>query len=147
MTYRSQDWQVTLTPRSGDGGVDIIATRSDVGAIRILDKSNSINPATLYLRTMSAPCGACSTRISGPQRRTSQQRRALLPAFNKSLPIGCLPDWSFAMPLRCETGCSDAFAGNRKTGLIGGAHPSPLVRRPQPDQIPMVTVEGIVRVA
>jgi restriction system protein len=45
--YRSQDWQVTLTPRSGDGGVDIIATRSDVGAIRILDQVKLYKPGNL----------------------------------------------------------------------------------------------------
>jgi restriction system protein len=45
--YRSQDWQVTLTPRSGDGGVDIIATRSDVGAIRILDQVKLYKPSNL----------------------------------------------------------------------------------------------------
>lgn len=42
--YRSQDWQVTLTPRCADGGVDIIATRSDVGHIRILDQVKLYKP-------------------------------------------------------------------------------------------------------
>ena len=41
--WRARDWQVTLTPRSGDGGVDIIATRSDI-AIRILDQAKLYKP-------------------------------------------------------------------------------------------------------
>lgn len=35
--YQRAGWQVELTPRSGDGGRDIIATMPGVGAIRILD--------------------------------------------------------------------------------------------------------------
>ena len=42
--YREDGWYVTLTPRSGDGGVDIIAVRDDVGAIRILDQVKWYSP-------------------------------------------------------------------------------------------------------
>jgi restriction system protein len=36
--WRHYDFQVTLTPRSGDKGRDIIAYRDDIGAIRFLDQ-------------------------------------------------------------------------------------------------------------
>ena len=36
--YREEGWRVTLTPRSGDRGRDIIAEREDIGAIRVLDQ-------------------------------------------------------------------------------------------------------------
>jgi restriction system protein len=42
--YREYGWRVVLTPRSGDGGRDIIATRDDVGAIRILDQVKAYAP-------------------------------------------------------------------------------------------------------
>jgi len=46
--WRDHGWQVTLTPRSGDGGVDIIATRRDLdGAIRILDQVKRYKPGHL----------------------------------------------------------------------------------------------------
>jgi restriction system protein len=45
--YEQDGWAVTLTPRSGDGGKDIIAVRSDVGAIRILDQVKRYGPGCL----------------------------------------------------------------------------------------------------
>lgn len=36
--YRQNGAEVVLTPRSGDGGVDVIATFPDFGSIRILDQ-------------------------------------------------------------------------------------------------------------
>ena len=36
--YEKQGFKVILTPRSNDGGRDVIATRDDIGAIRILDQ-------------------------------------------------------------------------------------------------------------
>jgi restriction system protein len=36
--YDREGWEVILTPRSGDLGRDIIATRRDIGAIRIFDQ-------------------------------------------------------------------------------------------------------------
>jgi restriction system protein len=45
--YREDGWRVILTPRSGDGGVDIIAERDDVGAIRILDQVKLYKPGHL----------------------------------------------------------------------------------------------------
>src|ERR1700694_4977901 len=33
--YREEGWEVILTPRSGDGGIDVIAMRPDFGGIRI----------------------------------------------------------------------------------------------------------------
>ena len=42
--YREDGWTVTLTPRSGDKGRDVIAHRDDVGAIRILDQVKQYKP-------------------------------------------------------------------------------------------------------
>ena len=36
-----------MTPRSGDGGVDVIATRPDFGGIRILDQAKRYAPGNL----------------------------------------------------------------------------------------------------
>lgn len=36
--YEREGWEVTLTPRSGDRGRDVIATRNDIGSIRLLDQ-------------------------------------------------------------------------------------------------------------
>ena len=36
--YERAGWEVVLTHRSGDGGRDVIATRIDMGSIRILDQ-------------------------------------------------------------------------------------------------------------
>jgi restriction system protein len=45
--YSRAGWEVTLTPRSGDGGKDIIATRHDIGSIRILDQAKLYAPKHL----------------------------------------------------------------------------------------------------
>lgn len=45
--YERDRWRVTLTPRSGDGGRDIIAYRDDVGAIRVLDQVKRYAPGHL----------------------------------------------------------------------------------------------------
>jgi restriction system protein len=43
--YERAGWpEVVLTPRSGDGGSDIIASRRDVGSIRILDQIKAYKP-------------------------------------------------------------------------------------------------------
>jgi restriction system protein len=42
--YKEDAWHVTLTPRSGDRGRDIIAFRDDVGAIRVLDQVKQYAP-------------------------------------------------------------------------------------------------------
>jgi restriction system protein len=42
--YSQDGWKVVLTPRSGDRGRDIIATRTDVGAIRVLDQVKRYAP-------------------------------------------------------------------------------------------------------
>jgi restriction system protein len=45
--HRAAGWSVTLTPRSGDGGRDVIATRDDVGSIRVLDQAKLYKPGHL----------------------------------------------------------------------------------------------------
>jgi len=42
--YQREGWpEVVLTPRSGDGGIDVIASRPGVGAIRIFDQIKAYN--------------------------------------------------------------------------------------------------------
>jgi restriction system protein len=43
--YREDGWpEVILTPRSGDGGKDIIATKPGIGSIRIIDQVKKYKP-------------------------------------------------------------------------------------------------------
>ena len=42
--YQRQGFGVTLTPRSGDGGRDVIAVRHDVGSIRFFDQVKRYSP-------------------------------------------------------------------------------------------------------
>ena len=42
--YREDGWKVVLTPRSGDKGRDVIASRDDVGSIRILEQVKRYKP-------------------------------------------------------------------------------------------------------
>jgi len=42
--YNEDGCHVVLTPRSGDGGRDVIATRSDFGTIRVLDQVKLYRP-------------------------------------------------------------------------------------------------------
>lgn len=48
--YHRQGWTVTLTPRSGDGGVDVIAERSDVGSFRVFDQVKKYAPNHVVTR-------------------------------------------------------------------------------------------------
>ena len=45
--WRKLGAEVVLTPRSGDGGVDVIATFKDYGSIRILDQVKAYGPGKL----------------------------------------------------------------------------------------------------
>ena len=45
--YREEGWEVILTPRSGDGGIDVIAMRPDFGGIRVLDQAKRYAPGNL----------------------------------------------------------------------------------------------------
>ncbi len=49
-TYRLDGYDVELTPRSNDGGVDVIATKSGFGAIKIFDQAKAYSEE----RTVSA---------------------------------------------------------------------------------------------
>jgi predicted Mrr-cat superfamily restriction endonuclease len=42
--YRQSGWDVILTPPQGDGGIDIIATRSDLGQLRFIDQCKAYGP-------------------------------------------------------------------------------------------------------
>ena len=42
--YKEDGWSVTLTPRSGDKGRDVIARRDDFGAIKLLDQVKAHRP-------------------------------------------------------------------------------------------------------
>jgi restriction system protein len=45
--YKAAGYRVTLTPRSGDKGVDVIATKDDVVSIRIIDQMKAYAPGNL----------------------------------------------------------------------------------------------------
>ena len=46
--YAAEGWEiVTLTPRSGDGGKDVIATRRDFGSIRFIEQVKRYSPGNL----------------------------------------------------------------------------------------------------
>jgi restriction system protein len=49
-SYKKQGWSVTLTPRSGDGGVDVIAERSDIGRLRVFDQVKRYAPNHVVTR-------------------------------------------------------------------------------------------------
>ncbi|PTQ74363.1 restriction endonuclease [Celeribacter persicus] len=42
-SYERQGFKVLLTPRSGDGGVDLIAEKSGIGTLRILDQCKAFS--------------------------------------------------------------------------------------------------------
>jgi restriction system protein len=46
--YKAEGWEiVTLTPRSNDGGRDVIATRKDFGSIRFIEQVKAYKPGHL----------------------------------------------------------------------------------------------------
>lgn len=45
--YKAQGYTVILTPRSNDGGRDVIATRDDLGSIRIIEQVKAYAPKNL----------------------------------------------------------------------------------------------------
>ena len=44
---REGGWEVELTPRSGDGGRDVIATRPGIGSVRFFDQVKAYHPGHL----------------------------------------------------------------------------------------------------
>ncbi len=42
--WQAAGWTVTLTPRSNDGGRDVIAERSDIGSVRLIDQVKFYKP-------------------------------------------------------------------------------------------------------
>jgi restriction system protein len=49
--YKREGWSVILTPRSGDKGRDIIASRIDVGSIRFYDQVKAHKPGRIVKAT------------------------------------------------------------------------------------------------
>lgn len=45
--YEREGYTVVLTPRSADGGRDVIATREGFGSVRILDQAKAYSPGNL----------------------------------------------------------------------------------------------------
>ncbi len=92
-TYERAGWpQVILTPRSGDGGRDVIATKPGIGSIRFLDQCRAYSPGRLVthddVRSMYGVLGldpnatkAIITTTSDfqPGVFTSEQFKAVMP--------------------------------------------------------------------
>lgn len=61
--YDRDGWKVTLTPRSNDGGKDVIATRTGVGSVRIFDQVKAYKRGHLVtLEEVSALVGVITTQ-------------------------------------------------------------------------------------
>jgi restriction system protein len=63
-SYEREGWTVELTPRSGDKGRDVIATRNDFGSLRIYDEVKRYGPGQ---RVSAETVRALSGVISGHQ--------------------------------------------------------------------------------
>lgn len=63
--YDREGWDVILTPRSGDMGRDIIASRSDVGMIKIFDQVKAFSPGhRVSANDVRALCGVLRGNVS-----------------------------------------------------------------------------------
>lgn len=61
--YRSSGFDVVLTPRSNDQGRDVIASRSDIGAIRFFDQVKAYSPGhVVTLEEVHAMLGVLSSQ-------------------------------------------------------------------------------------
>jgi Restriction endonuclease len=78
--------EVTLTPRSGDHGRDVIAVKRGLGSIHVIDQVNS-SPSTGLARYRRAPCIIDAQPVSGSSprmcnlysiTRTQEAKRRLL---------------------------------------------------------------------
>ena len=45
--YKQEGWEVTLTPRSGDFGRDVIAIKKGIGSVRVIDQVKRYKPPHL----------------------------------------------------------------------------------------------------
>lgn len=58
-TYATDGWRTLLTPRSGDHGIDVIASREDEYPIRIIEQAKAYRPGRLVKHDdVRAICGA-----------------------------------------------------------------------------------------
>ncbi|WP_108836575.1 restriction endonuclease [Tateyamaria sp. Alg231-49] len=93
-TYDKAGFKVTLTPRSNDGGKDVIAEKSGFGAIRILDQCKAFSQGhkvsandvramagTLMLNTNASKAVISTTSVFAP---------------------GVWTEWESYMPFRLE---------------------------------------------
>jgi len=55
--------QVTLTPRSGDGGVDVIAEKSGWGSVRFIDQVKAYKPGHLFEADEVSALVACNNHL------------------------------------------------------------------------------------
>lgn len=95
--YSLAGWeQVELTPQRGDGGRDVIATRSDVGTIRILEQTKAYSPGRLVthddVRAMIGVLGIDHNSSKGIITTTSDFQPTVM----------ANPDFAQFMPYRLE---------------------------------------------
>lgn len=104
--YRKQGFDVVLTPRSGDGGVDVIATLKGYGSIRILDQVKAYKPGHLVtadeVRSMLGALSAdpkaskgiiTTTSDFAPRIETDEHIAQFLPTRLELRPRDDLLDW------------------------------------------------------
>jgi len=93
--YQRDGWsEVILTPRSGDGGRDIITTRTDVGAIRFYDQVKAFNPGHLVT--------ADDVRaMAGVLYRDQNVSKAIVTTTSRFAP-GVFDEWKSFTPTRLE---------------------------------------------
>jgi restriction system protein len=92
--YREEGWEVTLTPRSGDGGIDVIAMRSDFGGIRVLDQ------AKLYAPGNDVPANDVRAMF-GVLQRDSRASKAVISTTSDFAP-GVYQEFEDVMPTRLQ---------------------------------------------
>ena len=104
--YRKQGFEVVLTPRSGDGGRDIIATTEGYGSIRILDQVKAYSPGnvvtadevrsmvgTLQLDKKASKGIVTTTSDFAPGIEKDKDIAELLPTRLELKPRDALLDW------------------------------------------------------
>ena len=91
--YKLAGWeQVELTPQRGDGGRDVIATRTDIGTIRILEQTKAYSPGTLVshddVRAMIGVLGIDHNASKGIITTTSDFQPTVMsnPEFSQFMP-------------------------------------------------------------
>lgn len=93
-TYRLDGYEVELTPRSNDGGVDVIATKKGFGAIKIFDQAKAYSEE----RTVSANDVRAAYGVLSMARDTS---KVVITTTSDFAP-GVYKEFSPYMPTRLE---------------------------------------------